>query len=106
MSGLSLAVVEGCSTPEKPFRDSHPYLGLLFAFQGDGDNNVLWSCRAGLSGDVPVCGLRGEHHLLAWACAGLPVREAETPGTPGTPGQRRARMTSTGKRRTPLRCDS
>ena len=33
--------------------------------------------RTSFQHKVPVCGLWGEHHLLAWACAGLSVRQAE-----------------------------
>uniref|UniRef100_A0A3P8NW07 Transmembrane protein 106B n=1 Tax=Astatotilapia calliptera TaxID=8154 RepID=A0A3P8NW07_ASTCA len=40
-------------------------------------NVLLWPHGAGLPGDVPVCGLWGEHHLVARACAGLPIREAK-----------------------------
>lgn len=49
----------------------------MVIFQGDGYHVVLRPRGAGLPGDVPVCGLWGEHHLLAWACAGLPVKEAK-----------------------------
>lgn len=49
-------------------------------FQGDCDDVVLWSHGAGLSRNVPVCGLWGEHHLPARSCAGLPISSEGPPG--------------------------
>ncbi len=48
-----LPVCPVCSRPPLP----------LHLPQSDCHHNVLWSCRAGVSGDVPVCGLWREHHL-------------------------------------------
>lgn len=52
----------------------------MVIFQGDGDDIILRPRGAGLPGGVPVRGLWGKHHLLAWAYAGLPVGQARSSG--------------------------
>lgn len=39
------------------------HLVPLHPLQSHRHHDVLWSCGAGVSGDVPVCGLWREHHL-------------------------------------------
>uniref|UniRef100_A0A8C8LPN9 Transmembrane protein 106B n=1 Tax=Oncorhynchus tshawytscha TaxID=74940 RepID=A0A8C8LPN9_ONCTS len=42
---------------------------------GDCDHILLRALGAGLPGDVPVCGLWGQHHLAAWTCEDVSVRQ-------------------------------
>lgn len=46
----------------------HPLTPFIqnVSFQDDCYRCVLWPCWAGVSGEIPVCGLRGKHHIFTW----------------------------------------